>query len=86
MGFFLVSCYSCTFLLTEVFSPLVMHQETHREAGMVTFKKGGKDSSQDWKNQDFIASYRVTNDWFSYFAILGVTASSYIFSIVILTA
>lgn len=62
--------YACSLLWTEVFGVWVMHQETHREAGMVSFKKGGDDSSKDWKNQDFIASYRVSSDCISYPAIL----------------
>jgi len=56
----------CALLWTKVLGLLVMHQETHREAGMVTFKKGGNDNSKDWKNQDFIASYKVSSNWFSY--------------------
>lgn len=30
---------------------------------MVTFKNGDNDSGNDWKNQDFIASYRVSSGW-----------------------
>jgi hypothetical protein len=41
---------------------MVLHQEIQREAGMVVLESGGNDSGKDWKNQDFIASYKVSSN------------------------
>lgn len=60
-GFGVASCCTftlCFFVAWEISGFLVMHQEAEREPGKVKLKKDG----DDWKNQDFIASYKVSCD------------------------